>query len=44
MVTKKKAEPKKEKKLNIEQLGDISTQGNQVEDKVREIVDWINSK
>lgn len=33
-----------QKKMKIEQLGVISTQGNTVEDKVRELVDWVNSQ
>ena len=33
---------KKEKVLKIEQLESISVQGSQVEDKVRELVDYIN--
>ena len=33
---------KKEKVLKIEQLDSISVQGSQVEDKVRELVDYIN--
>ena len=34
--------PKKEKAPKIEQLPTISVQGSQVEDKVRELVDYIN--
>ena len=34
--------PKKEKAPKIEQLPTISVQGTQVEDKVREIIDYIN--
>ena len=37
--TKEKAAPKK---LKIEQLDPITTQGTQLEDKVREIIDYIN--
>ena len=33
---------KKEKVLKIEQLDHVSVQGSQVEDKVREIIDYIN--
>ena len=40
-MAKEKA-PKKEKALKIEQLPSISVQGTQVEDKVREIIDYIN--
>ena len=36
------AKEKKEKKVNIEQLPSISVQGTQVEDKVREIIDYLN--
>ena len=36
------AKEKKEKKVKIEQLPTISVQGSQVEDKVREIIDYIN--
>ena len=38
--TKEKSAPKK---LKIEQLDPITTQGTQLEDKVREIIDHINS-
>ena len=38
----KKKIVKKEVKVEIEQLGNISTQGTQVEDKVKELVDAVN--
>ena len=38
----KKKTVKKEVKVEIEQLGNISTQGTQVEDKVKELIDVVN--